>query len=410
MTGRALITLLAAVVLTRPACSADPRAFHVTVSLAIERPEQPVHRQASFTLRLSDTRFRLELGQVIVVGDRTDEGAALLAWHRHDPSSVFIDRGPDLPALVRRHLPPIWCGLLADWLAQSELAYPLAARDWLGMPDRAEVDGVVILESPGVRVERRVNADASTIVSESITIARLSGEERLHLTYTPVDPGQSDQWSIDPVARKPVASISALRPQPARFNAGDVVNLRLFQPDDQSWRPASVFEPEPSAFQHRQASALVLVFASLSPRAAPLEAPIDPAEVIALLTDLRARVASLSAQRGVARPVFVARPVAVFDVPGFDRGRLQAMLAAASTLPTDPLLPDIESAVPRVLWAQPPEESIDLFCPGARTALVILDSQRHLVAAIRVDDQRKAAVDPAARVLLGDALDPTDHD
>lgn len=410
MMGRAFIPLLAAFVLTSPAYPADPRAFEVTVALTIDRPEQPVHRQASFALRLTDTRFRLELGQVIVVGERLGGQDTICAWHRHDPTSVFLDRDAPLPILVRRNLPPIWCGPLADWLADAELAYPLVARDWAFPPHSERTGDAVMLECPGVRYERRLDADRSTILSESIRIDRVSGDERLDVAYTTIDPGDPADWSIDPAARTPVASIAALRAKPARFNAGDVVSLRLFQPDDQSWRLASAFEPEPSAFQHRQASALVLVFSALSPRAAELDVPVDPGEAIALLTELRTRVASLCAQRGVARPVFVARPVGVFDVPRFDRGRLQTMLSQAASLPTDPLLPDIESSAPHVLWAQPPEESIDLFCPGARTALIILDPQRRLVAALRVDDQRKAAVESAAHVLLGDVLDPAQPD
>ncbi|KAA0216625.1 MAG: hypothetical protein DYG94_09085 [Leptolyngbya sp. PLA3] len=406
MMARMLIPPAVAFILVGPALAADPRAFEVSVTLSIEHPDHPISRQARFTLRLSDDRFRLELGQVVVVGDRTGEQASLLSWHQHDPTSVFIDRDGHLPALVRRDLPPIWCGLLADWLAQTELAYPLAARDWASLPHREEAGGAVILESPGLRYERRSGGDGSGLLSESVLIERLSGDERLDLTYTPVDPGDAADWSIDPASRRTVSSIAALRPQPARFAPGDTVSLRLFRPDDQSWAPASVFEQEPSSFQRRHASALVLAMIVLSPRSADLDAIIDPADSVALLSELRTRVASLSAQRGRPRPIYFARPVALFDVPGFNRDRLEAILAAAADLPTDPLLPDIEAAAPRVLWAQPPEETIDLFCPGARFALIILDPQRRLLAAIRVDAQRKAAVESAARVLLGDPLDP----
>lgn len=405
----ALIPLLIAFFVPGPAQSAEPRAFHVAVTLTIERPELPIRRQAAFTLRLSDHRFRLEFGQVIVVGERSGDQAALLAWHRHDPASVFSDRGPHLSALVRRHLPPIWCGLLADFLAETDLAYPLAARDWVDLPHRLSAPNAVILETLGLRYERRFALDSQAVVSESIRIERLSGDERLEIAYAPIEPGDPADWTIDPADRKPVSSIAALRPQTPRFSPGQPVSLRLFQPDDQPWRPGAAFEQEPSSFQRRHASALVLACSVLSPRAAQLETPLDPADSVALLTELRTRVEGLSAQRGVARPVFLARPVALFDVPGFDRDRLHTALAAAADLPTDPLLPQIEASAPRVLWSQPPEETIDLFCPGARIALVILDPQRRLLAAIRVDDQRKAAVETAARILLGDPLDAIEH-
>lgn len=410
MTSRILIPLLSLLVVLAPAHAAEPRAFQVAVTLTIERPEAPTTRQASFTVRLADDLFRLELGPVIVVGQRAGDEATLLAWHRHDLTSIFVHRGPHLPALVRRDLPPIWCGLLADWLAQTEHAYPLVARDWVFLPDRHDDGHTIIFETPGVRYERRQDPDGSAVLSERVSINRPTGHERLEITYTAVDPGDPADWTVDPDTRKPVSSIPALRAQPAPISRGQTVSLRLFQPDDQSWPLASVFEQEPSAFQRRHASALVLVLSVLSPRAADLDETFQPDDTVTLLSELRTRVAGLSAQRGEPRPIFVARPVAIFDVRGFNRERLQALLAAAADLPTDQLLPEIEAATPRALWSQPPEETMDLFCPGAHTALVILDPQRRLLAAIRVYDQRKAAVETAARVLLGDPPDPPDPD
>lgn len=396
-----------------PAPQTSVRAWQVDVelqSLGLDStPSDEIPpRRGSFVLRLSDDLFRLELGPVVVLGRRDVSSCSLLAWHEHDPATAFIDQADSLELLIRRDLPPIWCGPLADWLAESADAYPLVAYEWPTslQPDRSQPHQVV-LASGSVRDARSFDPESRAPLSERIELRREAGTEVMNLTFTPIAPGDPAGWTIEAGARQRVSSIAALRPQPARIAVGSsVVSLRLFDLQGQPFEWRSAFASEPSAASERQPNVMVLGFFVLSPREGHPDEVMQPQTAVALLNDIRARVAAVAARRQTPRPLFLARPVAIFDVPDFDRDLIDRMAQAAASLQHDPLLPEVEASISDSLWAQPPRETIDLVSPGAQNAIVIVDSARRLVSTVRVTDDIQAVVEAVTRVVLADSPEP----
>lgn len=386
---------------------AQPQAFVVDVVLSVD-DGQSLHSQAgSFSLRLSENLVRLDLGPIAILGERAGGGASLTVWHLHDPTTVFVDHAENLPALFRRDLPPMWCGVLADWLARSPMAYPLVGRDWptAPVPDPF-ADDRVTLQTKAVRYERVFEPDTRAALSEMIQLQRGDTQEQLSIEYRSIDPGDPGTWGVDAESRRPVSSISALRAQPARIGPGQsVASLRLFEPHGLVCDMRRAFESEPSALAERHASVLVLGLFVASPREGRPDDVIPPDDRVKLLNDVRERASALAVERALPFPVFLARPVTIFDVPDFESVQLEQALASAAELVTDPLLPEIEASIPRALWSQPPRETIDLFSPGAQNAIIVIDPARRLVVAIRLDREKNAAVETAARAILGDAVD-----
>ncbi|GAB4382787.1 MAG: hypothetical protein Kow0022_01060 [Phycisphaerales bacterium] len=403
MTQRAWIRGLLAGVLLAARALAQPGASLVHVSLSVDDGSAIRHRQAAFTLRLCDELVRLDLGPVCVLGERSRGRATLTAWHQHDPTTVFVDEAEHLATLLRRDLPPMWCGVLADWIARSPDAYPLVGRDWPQPPRAEPLDpGRVRLRTETLVYERIVEPGSGVVRSESIQLQRGAVREELLIEYTPIEPGDPSTWGVDGTSRRAVSSISALRAQPARITSGQsVAALRLFEPSGLITDTSRAFVSEPSALAERHAAALVLGFYVVGPRDGHTQEVLSPGDRVQILNDVRTRASALAVERGLPFPVFIARPVIIFDVPDFARGQLEEAVAASEALVTDPLLPQVEASIPRALWSQPPRETIDLLTPGAQNAIVVIDPARRLVIAARLDDDRAEAVESAARAVVG---------
>jgi len=380
---------------------AQTSAYAVHTTLTIESDDGTRQREGTYILRLARSTFRLEIADVCVVGTRTEEQASIVAWHRQDPTSVFIDTGEDLSMLIRRALPPIWCGRLADWMAGTSPAYPLVGRTWPSVPETQETpDGRLRLLAGAITYE-----PARAGSPETIQIRRAdSARETLTLRYEPIEPGDPGQWLIDSGRRSRVSSIRALSAHPPAIRAGELISgLRLFGPDAALWDLRRAFEREPTARGERHAQALVLGMLAMAGREGQADPVVSPEQVVKLLGSIRERVVVLASERGVPRPPFIARPVAVFAVPDYERTQFEHVRSvAAGSVSTDALLPGIEASVPQVLWTQPPRDSIDLFTPGAQAVIVVIDSSRRLVRALRVEGDLEAAIDGAARAVLGE--------
>lgn len=405
-----------------PGATSDPdtsaRAWQVDVVLRTREPDevQPggvepdetATRRGSFVLRLADDQFRLELGPVIVLGRRDASSASLFAWHEHDPTSAFVDQADRLDDLIRRNLPPLWCGPLADWVAGVPNSYPLVGHPWPTPPQ--VIDSApphVVLASARVLDQRSFHPETGVPLTEQIELQRQTGVEVMSLTFTPLPPGDPGDWSIDADARQRVSSIAALRPQPARIAPGSsIVPLRLFDAQGRPFDWWSAFASESSAASERRATALVLGLFVLSPREGRPDEVLPPQAGVELLNAIRARVETLAARRQSPRVLLLTRPVAVFDVPDFNRDLLDGMAAASAALRHEPLLPEVEQSVSDFLWAQPPRETIDLVSPGAQNAIVVVDPARRLVAAVRVTGDAKAVVEAVTQVLLGEPREP----
>jgi hypothetical protein len=180
-----------------------------------------------------------------------------------------------------------------------------------------------------------------------------------------------------------VSSVRALRPRPAPIQPGDaVVGLRLFDRTGSAFDLRRAFEPEPSARLERRAAALLLVFE----RVPPEHAQADDHARLDAIASARERLAVDAAEAGIRQPMFVVRPVAVFDVPDYSRGALEAFAARWSALGSDALLGSVEADVPGLLWTHPPRDSIDLFSPGAAATAVLIDGAGRLRGALRLDE------------------------
>lgn len=397
----AIMLLLCAAV--RAMAEELPAAWLVDARL-ITGDESTPPREASYTLRLADDRFLLELGPIRVLGAHTADDARLTAWHTHDPTTVFVAEADDLATLIRRHLPPIWSSPLARWMSGDAEAFPLVGHDWPGPPTvspgpeptttRRET-GAIRIVTPDV-LPSLENGEGSA--DELIVTSRSDGETRLRQTYRPIAPGDPEAWGIDADDRTLLSSIRALEPRPAPIQPGGLVHgMRLHDSAGVLVEQRRAFEPERTPRSERRATALLLVFERVS------DSTLQTGAAESLLADItaaRERLGVASSERGVRRPLLIVRPVAVFDVPEYSPTALAAFDDRWEGLATDALLESVEQDLPAVLWTHPPRASIDLFAPGATAAAALIDPAGRLIDVLRLDGRESTLADWIVRTLI----------
>ena len=360
-----------------------PAAWEVKVRLEVVRDGVERVREGTYTLRLADDLFRLDLGGVRVLGMRGGDGAVLQAWHAHDPTTIFVARGDDLGLLIRQNLPALWSGVLARWVTGDDGAYALVGHDWAEEPsEQADpaMPGMVVWATDSVSVRTVSHNPRGEPFSETVETKRSDGLTRLELKYVPIDPGDPELWGVDQGGRARVSSIRALTAKPAAIKVGEIVGgVRIFDGSSQLVDLRRAFVPEGQPRGSRRADGLLLIFECV-------EGSEVPGDLVDSIGRARGRLAVDSAEREVRRPMLVVRPVAVFDVPEFSREELGAFAKKWSGLEGDALLADVEAGFAKVLWTHPPRESIDLFAPGARVAGVLTGPDGRLMGVVRLDE------------------------
>jgi hypothetical protein len=381
-----LLVVLCAAAWGRPTVDEPrfPAAWEVKVRLEIEHDGVRRVRENRYALRLTDSRFRLDLGAVRVLGVRGADGAVLEAWHTHDPTTIFEARGEGLGLLLRTHLPAIWSGVLARWIEEDGQAYPLVGHDWPTEPSEQadpEMDGMVFFEAGSITARTVSQVPLGEPFSEMVVIHRTGGFTRLELTYLPIEAGDPGSWGVDQGGRARVSSIRALEAKPAAIKTEEVVvGLGVFDSASRRVDLRSVFGGEQMPRGQRRADGLLLIFERIDGSVGAA------ADLPGAIARARTLMAVDAAARGGRRPRIVVRPVAVFDVPEFSREVLGEFAVKWSGLKGDALLSGVEAELAKALWTHPPRDSIDLFAPGARTAGVLIGPDGRLMGVVRLDE------------------------
>jgi hypothetical protein len=381
--------------------ASDAWRIDVAVSLATQRDGETRTRESAYVVRRAPGAVRIDLGRVAVHVQAHAQGATLTAWHAFDPGSAFVAHGRDPAALLRAHLPTLWSTPIAEFVAADQNPFPLVGHAWPTAPEKSmPTPGHSVESAEGITIERVREPQTGHIQREEIRAGHADHAFTLTMSYTWAPVKDPQGWLVDVASRTHAPSIAALAPRPAVISVGDPVTmLRVFGPDGAAWNLAQAFEPEPGATFSRRANLLALVLTSVLPREGDSVEPVALADVVAFIDARRSEHAIESAQRNLPRQRVIVRVAAVFDVPTFEPGQLEAIAAIARAATTDPLLAGVESSIPSMLSTHPPRETIDLFAPGASTVVIVVDSGLRLVAAVPIDIHRDQWRTELTRVL-----------
>lgn len=197
----------------------------------------------------------------------------------------------------------------------------------------------------------------------------------IELACRAIDPGDPGAWPIDPAGRERLASLADLgRPRPLITPGRPIPDLPISTLDGTEW-----------SFPESAAPTLILFFRvpADADRAAAIDLRVQT--VMRALAGFAEPVASGASPAGAppAQPESII-VVAVFRLPDATRERLDALPARRPV----PLFTTAASA------------TIDRFAPGADAALVVMDPDRTLRAAVPLDGRDPASVAAEIDTLL----------
>ena len=173
------------------------------------------------TPRSGPRRMFLDMGQLKVYA----EAGVLTAINTAAPGKYAQkEYAPPLtPAALAKFLPPVplpQLALAGDDLKRLRTLTPYTPDvTWLSAePDLTVKPGTVVIQGSGPSgpATLTTSADTGRIIKFAATIRGRSGDSTLELTSRAVDPGDPASWAIKTDGRERVASVSDLKPSPAK--------------------------------------------------------------------------------------------------------------------------------------------------------------------------------------------------
>jgi hypothetical protein len=226
--------------------------------------------------------------------------------------------------------------------------------------------------TPASQVVVSANPDTGRLARLTAALQSGDGASTLDLAIRPVQPGDPDSWSINTAGRTRVKSLADLKPSSAppagAVQPGQPVpDLVFSNPDHSKWsiHTALAATPTPPPL------ALILFRSPAIPE--------QGADAFRGAVAARAALQSLTDRYTPAAAVVVE--LADFTPAKWEDAQRAWSAAAAPSKPAAPLL-----------WAPSAAQTIDRFAPGAQSLLIVVNPDRTLRAAIRLDGRSS---DPA---------------
>jgi hypothetical protein len=362
------------------------------VEVRYRAPQAPV-RTDSFTVRIDPgadpdhrpARLRLDLGPLRI---HFADGQ-MTAISQAAPEVYFQQRyqGPITPALLARMLPPLPLPQLAlATVAGDTFSSPAVYTPdihWISGTLDADVRPAIMTmigSGPSGNVEVIANAETARLLRVLLQIRSAGAEAPMELTMRAIEPGEPETWAIDIDGRRPVNSLSELRPQsrPGPLAPGrEVPDIGFTAPDNTRWSLYSALRASSAAAAPgREPAPIAIILFRL---------PVGEEQSGAQLRQAAAALEAVRGQQQTGR-VFDVAVAGITQLGEFNPDRVGAARAAWSNLHTS-------TAPPHLLLGYSSSQNMDLFDPDASAALVLIGADRRLQRIIRLDglDQRQMA-------------------